>query len=369
MPAAYDLGLTLLSLAIAIGVTGAAFLWVARADVGLTGILVAGTMMGLGVAAMHYTGMAALRIPGDLVYDPALVALSVAIAVIAATAALWLSLRQHTVGQKLVAACIMGIAVAGHALHRHGGGTVHRGGRRRATPRMRERARRSNKTSRFTWPARRSSSCSWQCWHRPWTSSGSAGPPGERSAVPRRDPGRARRALDQRCRRPDARRSAGLERDHRADARGVSGLRLGRRGASGRCAGLAEAWNETVRARRTFIHEHRVRSQDGTLAPLRDPGHPGSRWRGVIREWVGVHTDITEQREAEADLRESNEEIQRYAYIVSHDLRAPLVNVMGFTSELEATRAEMRAALRWASAGSADRHATSARRSASSRRR
>ena len=36
------------------------------------------------------------------------------------------------------------------------------------------------------------------------------------------------------------------------------------------------------------------------------------------------------------DIREANEEIQRFAYIVSHDLRSPLVNVMGFTSELEA---------------------------------
>jgi signal transduction histidine kinase len=37
-----------------------------------------------------------------------------------------------------------------------------------------------------------------------------------------------------------------------------------------------------------------------------------------------------------AELRRANEEIQRFAYIVSHDLRSPLVNVMGFTSELEA---------------------------------
>jgi signal transduction histidine kinase len=66
---------------------------------------------------------------------------------------------------------------------------------------------------------------------------------------------------------------------------------------------------------------------------------------GSLREWVGVHTDITEQREAEAELKESNEEIQRYAYIVSHDLRAPLVNIMGFTSELEAVRDEIVAAL------------------------
>lgn len=43
-----------------------------------------------------------------------------------------------------------------------------------------------------------------------------------------------------------------------------------------------------------------------------------------------------------ADLSRANDEIQRFAYIVSHDLRSPLVNVMGFTAELETATATLR---------------------------
>ena len=60
-----------------------------------------------------------------------------------------------------------------------------------------------------------------------------------------------------------------------------------------------------------------------------------------------------EERVAEraAELSRANEEIQRFAYIVSHDLRAPLVNILGFTSELETG---MQAFQRYLESGPAD---------------
>nr|WP_298954384.1 ATP-binding protein [uncultured Methylobacterium sp.] len=110
-------------------------------------------------------------------------------------------------------------------------------------------------------------------------------------------------------------------------------------------AASIEAWNAAVAGRRLFAHEHRVRRHDGVWRTFAIKAVPVIEPDGTIREWVGVHTDITEQRAAEAALRESNDEIQRYAYIVSHDLRAPLVNIMGFTSEIEASRGDIAAAL------------------------
>jgi len=76
-------------------------------------ILAAGVFTGVGVAAMHYTGMAAMRTPATVTYDTNTVAASVAIAVVAATVALWFTVTLRRGVMLTIAALIMGVAVSG----------------------------------------------------------------------------------------------------------------------------------------------------------------------------------------------------------------------------------------------------------------
>lgn len=71
------------------------------------------------------------------------------------------------------------------------------------------------------------------------------------------------------------------------------------------------AWKAAVAEQRTFIFEHRVRRRDGLWRRFSIRAIPLTDTSGAIREWVGVHTDVTEQREAEAVLERSREELER----------------------------------------------------------
>jgi signal transduction histidine kinase len=74
-----------------------------------------------------------------------------------------------------------------------------------------------------------------------------------------------------------------------------------------------------------FLVRRSLRARDFAEARLRDAN-------------LNLEATVDERT---ADLREANQEIQRFAYIVSHDLRSPLVNIMGFTSELDELRADI----------------------------
>jgi NO-binding membrane sensor protein with MHYT domain len=112
-PMSYDIGLTTLSLVVAMFVTGGGFYVISRQSGSPLRLVLSGIFMGLGIAAMHYTGMAAMRGHAELSYDPVFVALSLVIAIGASTVALWLAFRTTDLGQKLVAAVVMGVAISG----------------------------------------------------------------------------------------------------------------------------------------------------------------------------------------------------------------------------------------------------------------
>src|SRR5947209_4731795 len=113
MPVGYDVGLTALSLLVAIAVTGVGFYVIGTRQATALQLGLSGLFMGCGIVAMHYTGMAAMRMPAQLRYDQGLVAASVFIAITASIAALWLTFRTAHVWQRALAAVVMGFAISG----------------------------------------------------------------------------------------------------------------------------------------------------------------------------------------------------------------------------------------------------------------
>ncbi|MER7752146.1 MHYT domain-containing protein [Kitasatospora sp. NPDC097643] len=119
----YNVPLTVLSLVVAVVVTGLGLTVVCYGRHRGLALLAGGVTTGLGVAAMHYLGMAALRMHGGLRYDAGTVALSVLIAVGAATAALWAAVTIRNVYAAAAASLAMGLAVS--SMHYTGMAAVH----------------------------------------------------------------------------------------------------------------------------------------------------------------------------------------------------------------------------------------------------
>ena len=126
----YNVPLTVLSLAVAIVVVGIGVFIVGYRGAGTLTLGTAGVITGLGVATMHYLGMAAMKVNGDIQYDSFTVLLSVVIAIVAATAALWAAVTVRGFLTSLGASLVMGVAVSGMhytamaavSVHLHGSG-------------------------------------------------------------------------------------------------------------------------------------------------------------------------------------------------------------------------------------------------------
>ncbi|MCU1757101.1 putative bifunctional diguanylate cyclase/phosphodiesterase [Pseudomonas helleri] len=114
----YDLGLTLWSLLVAILSCGFALWLVSQPSLPALQLLLGALIMGAGISAMHYSGMAALKMQPGIDYDPTLFGLSLVIAVGASAAALSIAfrLRKQTPYVRLIrggASVVMGLAIVG----------------------------------------------------------------------------------------------------------------------------------------------------------------------------------------------------------------------------------------------------------------
>ena len=109
----YDVWLTIASVLIPIALTGSGLALAAPSAQSKGQLLLAGLLMGAGVLAMHYLGMAAMRMPATIDYDGMWVGLSALIAIVASTVAVWLAFGEYEVRHRIAASFAMGIAIAG----------------------------------------------------------------------------------------------------------------------------------------------------------------------------------------------------------------------------------------------------------------
>ncbi|MCA1247289.1 MHYT domain-containing protein [Massilia sp. MS-15] len=118
-PVDYDPLATLLSAVPSIGASAVALSLISRRRLGPAGLLVGGVLVGAGIGAMHYAGMAGMQMQLQLRYDPAMFALSIVVAVVLATLALGVRYRLSRFKslsesrRLLLAAVVMGCAIAG----------------------------------------------------------------------------------------------------------------------------------------------------------------------------------------------------------------------------------------------------------------
>jgi len=119
----YSVSVTILSMLVAVVVVSVGLLLVGFGGDGLTPLLAGGVIIGLGVAAMHYIGMAAMRMPDEMHYNTGLVLLSVVIAVVTGVVALQAALQVDSLWVALVACLIVGVGVS--AMHYTGMAALH----------------------------------------------------------------------------------------------------------------------------------------------------------------------------------------------------------------------------------------------------
>jgi NO-binding membrane sensor protein with MHYT domain len=119
----YNVPITIVSMLIAIVVVGIGLFIVGYGNGGWRPLILGGVIVGVGVATMHYLGMEAMSMMDTMRYNVTLFVLSVVIAIVAGTAALWAGTRVRGIRATIGASLIMGVAVSG--MHYTGMAAMH----------------------------------------------------------------------------------------------------------------------------------------------------------------------------------------------------------------------------------------------------
>jgi len=123
LPTGYTVSLTALSLVYAVALTGIGLALALVQALPFAPIL-GGAILGGGIAAMHYTGMAAFEVPGHILWDPALVAASLIAGGLLSSAALALGLSSNKLSHRLVGAVLLLVAICSHHFTAMGAVTI-----------------------------------------------------------------------------------------------------------------------------------------------------------------------------------------------------------------------------------------------------
>lgn len=132
---------------------------------------------------------------------------------------------------------------------------------------------------------------------------------------------------------------------------------------------VAQIWTHALQTKTLYETDYRLRGADGTYRHFEVRGVPAINQDGSIREWVGACTDKTERKQLEAErektladlrvrteeltrttlilaqtatiLEKRNQELDQFAYVVSHDLKAPLRAIANLAEWIEEDLAEV----------------------------
>jgi NO-binding membrane sensor protein with MHYT domain len=113
MEMSYNWWFTAFSFYVGVGVVYVGLIIMTLGEFEVSKLILAGVLVGLGVAGMHYTGMLSMQVQADAHWNWALVIVSIGIAVAASTVALWLAVHVKHLWQMLISAVVMGVAVCG----------------------------------------------------------------------------------------------------------------------------------------------------------------------------------------------------------------------------------------------------------------